>query len=113
MPIPLKIKETVVLSCTFMNIQINSNKFPSFFIFIQLFCFIKKDSVRLTEHGDVITPLLGGAPRIGLALGPALVKAGPDHWCVSSLKTLVTRSSKTTAQLIMHLGNIECRLEGF
>ena len=32
---------------------------------------------------------------------------------VSSLTTLVTRQSKTTTQLIMHLGNIECRLEGF
>jgi len=27
---------------------------------------------RLTEHDDVITPLLGRAPRLGIALGPAL-----------------------------------------
>jgi len=27
---------------------------------------------RLTEHDDVITPLLRWAPRLGLALGPAL-----------------------------------------
>jgi len=25
---------------------------------------------QLTEHDDVITPLLTGAPRLGLALGP-------------------------------------------
>jgi len=31
---------------------------------------------RLTEHDDVITPLLRWAPRLGLALGPALAKAG-------------------------------------
>jgi len=30
----------------------------------------------LTEHGDVITPLLRWAPRLGLTLGPALAKAG-------------------------------------
>jgi len=28
---------------------------------------------RLTEHDDVIKSLLRGAPRLGLALGPALV----------------------------------------
>jgi len=32
----------------------------------------------LTEHDDVISPLLRGAPRLGLALGPALARAGPD-----------------------------------
>jgi len=26
---------------------------------------------RLTKHDDVINPPLGGAPRVGLALGPA------------------------------------------
>jgi len=31
----------------------------------------------LTEHDDVITPLLRGAPRLGLALGPAPARAGP------------------------------------
>jgi len=31
----------------------------------------------LTEHDDVVTPLLILAPRLGLALGPALAKAGP------------------------------------
>jgi len=33
----------------------------------------------LTEHDDVITPLLRGAPRLGLALGPALARAGPYY----------------------------------
>jgi len=33
----------------------------------------------LTEHDDVITPLLRGAPRLGLALGPAPAKAGAAH----------------------------------
>jgi len=28
---------------------------------------------RLTEHDDVIKSLLRGVPRLGLALGPALV----------------------------------------
>jgi len=31
----------------------------------------------LTEHDDVITPLLRGAPRLGLALGPAPARADP------------------------------------
>jgi len=31
---------------------------------------------RLTEHDDVITPLLRWAPRLGFTLGPALAKAG-------------------------------------
>jgi len=34
---------------------------------------------RLTEHDDVIKSLLRGAPRLGLALGPAPARAGPDH----------------------------------
>jgi len=33
----------------------------------------------LTEHDDVITPLLRGAPRLGLALGPAPARAGPGQ----------------------------------
>jgi len=33
---------------------------------------------RLTEHDDVMKPLLRGAPRLGLALGPAPARAGPD-----------------------------------
>jgi len=37
--------------------------------------FIKVIS-RLTEHSDVITPLLRWAPGLGLTLGPALAKAG-------------------------------------
>jgi len=32
---------------------------------------------RLTEHDDVIKPLLRGAPRLGLALGPAPARADP------------------------------------
>jgi len=31
----------------------------------------------LTEHNDVIAPLLRGALRLGLELGPALPRAGP------------------------------------
>ena len=33
---------------------------------------------RLTEHDDVIKSLLRGAPRQGLAFGPASARAGPD-----------------------------------
>ena len=40
--------------------------------------------------------------------------AGPEQLLVCVvIKTLVTRPSKTTDQLIVHLGNAECRLEGF
>jgi len=31
----------------------------------------------LTDHDDVITQLDRGAPRLGLALGPAPARAGP------------------------------------
>jgi len=43
---------------------------------------------RLTEHDDVIKSLLRGAPRLGLALGPAPARAGPgyrqpiDRWSI-------------------------------
>jgi len=33
----------------------------------------------LTEHDDVITPLLRGAPRLSLASGPAPARAGPGY----------------------------------
>jgi len=33
----------------------------------------------LTEHDDVIKSLLRGAPRLGLALGLASVRAGPAY----------------------------------
>jgi len=39
--------------------------------------FLKKIVARLTEHDDVIKPLLRGAPRLSLALGPAPARAGP------------------------------------
>jgi len=48
-------------------------------------------------------------------LGLTKFHAGSEqlqYWCVPSLTTLITRPSKTTTQLIMHLGNAECRLEG-
>jgi len=32
---------------------------------------------RLTEHDDVMKPLLGGTPRLVLALGPASARADP------------------------------------
>jgi len=56
-----------------------------------LFCqniFIKNVVSRLTEHDDVITPLFRGAPRLGIALGPAPARAGPvdKHWCVKQRK---------------------------
>jgi len=37
----------------------------------------KKGVTRLTEHVDVIEPLLREAPPLGLALGPAPPRAGP------------------------------------
>jgi len=33
--------------------------------------------VRLTDHDDVRTQLVRGAPRLGLALGSAPARAGP------------------------------------
>jgi len=33
----------------------------------------------LTEHDDVITPLIRGAPRPVPALGPAPARAGPAY----------------------------------
>jgi len=33
----------------------------------------------LTKHNDIIKPLLRGASHLGLALGPALAKAGPAN----------------------------------
>jgi len=45
---------------------------------------------RLTEHDDVITPLLRGGPRLGLTLGPALARASPappNQFCQFLLQT--------------------------
>jgi len=36
----------------------------------------------VTEHDDAITPLLRGAPHLGLALGPAPARAGPVYKCL-------------------------------
>ena len=47
--------------------------------------------VRLTEHSDVITPLLRGVPRLGFALGRALARAGPGH---SHCSTVVSSSKR-------------------
>ena len=66
------------------HIQVNSNKMCNLFdihIVILLNIFIQKVLTRLTEHDGVISPLLRGAPRLGLALGPALARAGPDCRC--------------------------------
>jgi len=40
---------------------------------------MKKAVAQLTEHDDAIILLLRGAPRLSLALGPALARAGPGH----------------------------------
>jgi len=42
----------------------------------------------LTEHKDVITPLLREAPRLGFALGPALARAGPGYWYLGRARFL-------------------------
>jgi len=42
----------------------------------------KKVVARLTEHDDVITRLLKGAPRLSLALGPAHARAGSGCACL-------------------------------
>jgi len=39
---------------------------------------MKKVVARLTEHDDVITPLLRGVSRLGLALGSAPARDGSD-----------------------------------
>jgi len=57
----------------------HANDLSSFFIFVQLFwkiIFTKKLIARLTEHDDVMAPLLRRAPRLGLALGPAPANQG-------------------------------------
>jgi len=41
----------------------------------------------LTDHGDVITPLVRGAPRLDLALGPTLL--GPDLTAAFSLSKML------------------------
>jgi len=57
----------------------HANDLSSFFIFVQLFwkiIFTKKLIARLTEHDDVMAPLLRRAPHLGLALGPAPANQG-------------------------------------
>jgi len=45
----------------------------------------------LTEHSDVITPLLRGAPRLDLGLGPAPARAGPDYYLILFVNYAYTR----------------------
>jgi len=68
-------KETVMLSCTFRLTPIICRLFY-IHIFILLKHIHQRVIVRLTEQDDVLAPLLGWAPRLGLVLGPALAKAG-------------------------------------
>ena len=55
---------------------------------------------QLTEHDDVITPLLRGASHLGFVLGPAPARAGPDcHPRQLPPKTIATQN-------ICHLGQL-------
>ena len=63
---------TPVLSYSLHTDQLQYN-LPLFFIVIVLNIFIKKVITRLTEHGDVIKPLLKGAPRHVLHWAPRLI----------------------------------------
>ena len=45
--------------------------------------------IRLTEHDDVIKSLLRGAPRLGLALSPALARACPARTASNKPKETV------------------------
>jgi len=54
---------------------------------------------RLTEHDDVIKPLLRGAPRQGLALGPAPARAGPILTILNPVATLVVALSNNNNYL--------------
>ena len=47
------------------------------------------------------------------AVGLNFTQDPSNHWRVSSSTTHITRPTKITSQLIMHLGNIECRQKGF
>jgi len=81
-PRPSKEKKLLYYHVGLHTDQLQFAVFFDIHIVILLKLFIKKVIVRLTEQDDVITPLLRGAPRLGLALGPALAKAGPEclHW---------------------------------
>ena len=63
---------------------------------------------RLTEHGDVIISLLRGAPRLGLALAPALARAGPvgKDSNTQQLKTFSDRPLLTFAAKVFP--NFDC-----
>jgi len=74
-PHPNKISSCVIMYvvykttskiCRFLAIPVFAKTFSS-----------KKVVARLSEHDDVITPLLRGGPRLSLALGLALARAGP------------------------------------
>ena len=54
--------------------------------------FVKIVVARLTEHNDEIALLLIEAPRLGPALGPASVRAGPDNRTFKCAKLLHRKS---------------------
>jgi len=72
--------------------QIISNNLPTFLYSHSNFAkiFIRKVIARLTDHDGVITPLVRGAPRLGLALGPAPARAGPG-WMISQARIFAKR----------------------
>jgi len=74
---PGPIKKTIVLSCSLYRSTPIICRLFDIHIVILLKCFHKKG---LTGHDDVITPLLRGAPRLSVALGPAPARAGPSDF---------------------------------
>jgi len=76
--------KNIVLSCSLYRSAPIICRLFDIHMVILLKCLHKKVIPRLTAHGDVITPLLRGAPRLGLALGPAPASALVVK-CTSSL----------------------------
>ena len=55
---------------------------------------------RLTERDDVTKSLLRGAPRLGLVLGPAPARAGPDDIIqTGTVECLLVRMWNNTGNL--------------
>jgi len=46
---------------------------------------------RLTKHDDAVKSLLRGAPRLGLALGPASARTGPACKSADGFEILISK----------------------
>jgi len=60
----------------------------------------------LTEHNDVMKSLLRGAPRPGVALGPASARAGPVSVCDKIMVHPVNKSYIIAWKIMQKLQHI-------